>query len=109
MAITTTHQSKHQWQSKPENTHRVRFFTHLIPVDSLIDDSKIARFRQVADAFKKTGQYQWVEDNDIKLNWMEDDVHYAYSRQVILYSDLTEAQFVDYSLRFFDHHNEMWK
>ena len=109
MATTTTHQLKHQWQSKAADTHRVRFFTHLIPVDSLIDDSKIKRFHQVADAFKKTSQYQWVEDNDIKLNWMEDDIYYAYSRQVIIYSDLTEAQFVDYSLRFFDHHNEAWK
>lgn len=97
------------WTARPENSHRVRFFTHLIPVDSLIDDTKIERFRQVANAFKKTGQYQWVEDNDVKLKWMEDDVHYAYSKMVILYSDLTEAQFVDYSLRFFDHHNEAWK
>jgi sialic acid synthase SpsE len=109
MALTEKQAMKKLWQSKEVNTHRVRFFTHLIPVDSLIDDSKIKRFHQVADAFKKTSQYQWVEDNDIKLKWMEDDVHYAYSRQVILYSDLTESQFVDYSLRFFDHHNEAWK
>ena len=108
MAMSHTQALKHQWQSKAVDTHRVRFFTHLIPIDSLIDDSKIARFHQVADAFKKTDQYQWVEDNDIKLKWMEDDVHYAYSKMVILYGDLTEAQYIDYSLRFFRHREE-WK
>jgi hypothetical protein len=103
-----TQASKHQWQSKLEGTHRVRFFTHMIDMDRMLSDSKVKKFHQVANEFKKTDQYQWVEDNDINLKWMEDDVHFAYSKQVILYGDLTEAQYVDYALRFF-RHREDWK
>ena len=108
MAITATQALKRQWQSKAEGTHRVRFFTHMIDMDRMLTDSKVKKFHQVADEFKKTDQYRWVEDNDVNLKWMEDDVHFAYSKQVILYGDLTEAQYVDYALRFF-RHREDWK
>jgi len=108
MAMNHTQVLKHQWQSKAANTHRVRFFTHMIDMDRMLTDSKVKKFHQVADEFKKTDQYQWVEDNDINLKWMEDDIHFAYSKQVILYGDLTEEQYVDYALRFF-RHREDWK
>lgn len=108
MALTEKQTIEKMWTARPENSHRVRFFSHLIPVDSLIDDSKIKRFHQVADAFKQTDQYRWVEDNEINLKWMEDDVHYAYSRQVILYADITPEQYTEYALRFF-RHKEEWK
>jgi hypothetical protein len=80
----------------------------MIDMDRMLTDSKVKKFHQVADEFKKTDQYQWVEDNDINLKWMEDDIHFAYSKQVILYGDLTEEQYVDYALRFF-RHREDWK
>jgi len=108
MAMNHTQALKHRWQSKEANTHRVRFFTHLIDMDRMLTESKVEKFRQVANEFKKTDQYRWVEDNDIKLEWMEDDVHFAYNKMVILYADITEAQYVDYSLRFFRHREE-WK
>ena len=108
MDITTTHQSKHQWQSKETDTHRVRFFTTQLEIDEMFTITKVDKFYKVADAFKETPQYQWVEDNNITLGWMEDDSYIAWKKQVIIYGDLTEAQYVDYALRFFKHRTE-WK
>ena len=90
------------------NTHRVRFFTHMIDMDRMLSENKIEKFHHVANEFKKTDQYRWVEDNEIDLKWMEDDVHFAYSKQVILYGDLTPEQYTEYALRFFQHRQE-WK
>lgn len=108
MAINEKQAIEKLWTARPENSHRVRFFTHMIDMDRMLTESKVKKFHQVADEFKKTDQYQWVEDNNINLKWMEDDVHFAYSKQVILYGDLTEAQYVDYALRFFKHRTD-WK
>ena len=108
MATNIIHRSKHQWQSKEANTHRVRFFTTQLEIDEMFTITKVDKFHKVADAFKETPQYQWVEDNDITLGWMEDDSYIAWKKQVIIYGDLTEAQYVDYALRFFRHREE-WK
>lgn len=108
MDITTTHQSKRQWQSKECNTHRVRFFTTLLDIDKMFNITKMEKFHKVTDAFKETPQYQWVEDNNVTLGWMEDNNYIAWEKQVIIYGDLTEAQYVDYALRFFKHRTE-WK
>lgn len=97
---------KHQWQ--PETTHRVRFFTTQLEIDEMFTITKVEKFHKVTDAFKETPQYQWVEDNDITLGWMEDSSYIAWKKQVIIYGDLTEAQYVDYTLRFFRHRTE-WK
>jgi hypothetical protein len=108
MDTTATQVSKHQWQSKP---HRVRFFITSQGLEELFSATKVEKFRKVVDEFKRKepGRYSWLENNDVKLDWMEDDHYLSYARRIIIIGDLTEAQYIDYSLRFFDHYNEGWK
>ena len=108
MVTNIIQKSKHQWQSKLENTHRVRFFTTQLEIDEMFTITKADKFHKVADAFKETPQYRWVEENDVTLGWMEDDSYLAWKKQIIIYGDLTEAQYVDYTLRFFKHRTD-WK
>lgn len=108
MAMNHTQASKHQWQSEAEGTHRVRFFTTQLEIDEMFTITKADKFHKVADAFKETPQYQWVEDNDVTLGWMEDDSYLAWKKQIIIFGDLTPAQYVDYALRFFKHRTD-WK
>ena len=100
--------SKPQWQSKP---HRVRFFITSQGVEELFSATKVEKFYKVVDEFKRKQpeRYRWLEDNDVKLDWIEDDFYLSYARKIIIIGDLTEAQYIDYSLRFFDHYNEAWK
>jgi len=100
--------SKHQWQSKP---HRVRFFITAQGLEELFSATKVEKFHKVVDEFKRKEplRYSWLEDNEVKLEWMEDDHYLSYARRIVILGDLTEAQYIDYSLRFFDHHNEVWK
>jgi hypothetical protein len=65
-------------------------------------------FWKIAEEFKLTPQAQWVEDNGIELAWMEDEIYYAWGKMCIIYGDITERQYVDYSLRFFVHQTD-WK
>jgi hypothetical protein len=108
MDITATQASKHQWQSKP---HRVRFFITAQGLEELFSATKVEKFHKVIKEFKhkEPGRYSWIESNDVKLEWMEDDHYLSYARRIVILGDLTEAQYIDYSLRFFDHHNEVWK
>jgi hypothetical protein len=106
MAMNHTQALKHQWQSKKPDTHRVRFFTSTFTDD--VDTQMSDRFWRIAEEFKLTPQAEWVKDNDITLAWMEDDIYYSFGKMCIIYGDLTERQYVDYSLRFFQHQAE-WK
>jgi len=87
----------------------VRFFFEALHYDDVYMKHPKEIFWMVADKFKTTAQAQWVEENDIELQWMEDDNFASWHKVGIIYGDLTEAQYVDYSLRFFDHHKEDWK
>ena len=100
-------QSKPQWQSKP---HRVRFFTTSQSVEELFSATKVEKFNKVVKEFKhkEPNRYNWLENNDVKLDWMEDDHFFSYARRIIIVGDLTEAQYIDYTLRFFKHQEE-WK
>jgi hypothetical protein len=88
--------------------HRVRFFTHHERDYSKLLNSKEKQFWDVAEKFKDTLQYNWVENNDIKLQWHEDEVYIGYGRQYIIYADLNETQYTEYALRFFEFEKE-WK
>lgn len=85
---------------QPDTKHRVRFFeTHLHFEDAVnMDTNEI--FWTAADIFKKTDKYQWVESNGIVLQWSNDLGILAWHRQIVFYGDLTERQFIDYTLRF---------
>ena len=89
--------------------HRVRFFTHQEnDYSNIVTKSKKEQFWKVAELFKKTPQYSWVENNDIDLQWHEDHVYVGYGKQYIIYSDLDDRQYTDYALRFFKFEEE-WK
>jgi len=100
---------KHQWQSKDKDTHRVRFYFEALHYDDVYMKHPHEIFWMIADKFKSTAQARWVEDNAVELKWMEDDNFASWHKVGIIYGDITEAQYVDYSLRFFDHHKEDWK
>ena len=88
--------------------YRVRFFTHLENNYEKLINGKAVQFWDVADKFKETPQYSWVENNDIKLQWHEDEVYIGYGKQYIIYGDLDEKQYTEYALRFFKFEEE-WK
>lgn len=88
---------KHQWQSKTENTQRVRFFIGSVPNNEI---SEYDLFRKVAEEFKLTPQAQWVEDNRITLQWAVDNNYMLDLKQVMFYGDISQIQFTDYALRF---------
>ena len=82
--------------------YRVRFFTHQENDYNKLMNSKNKQFWDVAEKFKDTAQYSWVENNDIDLQWHEDEVYVGYGKQYIIYGDLDDA------LRFFAFEKE-WK
>ena len=85
---------------KSDTKHRVRFFkTHLHFQDAVSMDTG-RMFWAAAEVFKETDQYQWVENNGIELQWSNDLGSLAWHRQIVFYGDLTERQFIDYTLRF---------
>ena len=88
--------------------HRVRFFTHQENNYAKLTDGKAVQFWDVAEKFKGTPQYSWVENNDIALQWHEDDIYVGYGKQYIIYGDLDDRQYTDYALRFFEFEKE-WK
>jgi len=89
--------------------YRVRFFTHQEnDYSNIVTKSKERQFWDVAELFKETPQYSWIENNDVELQWHEDDVYVGYGKQYIIYADLNESQYTDYGLRFFRHMAE-WK
>ena len=58
MVTNIIQKSKHHWQSKSDDTHRVRFFTTQLEIDEMFTITKADKFHKVADAFKETPQYQ---------------------------------------------------
>jgi len=106
MDTTTTHQSKHQWRY--ERPHRVRLFTEAMHFHNAYKLNSHQIYLHCAEHFSKTEQYRWVEENDIKIDFMMDDQATSWHKTVIFYADLSEAEYVDYTLRFFRHREE-WK
>ena len=92
-----------------DKKYRVRFLTHHEKDYNKLLKSGKEQFWTVAELFKETPKHQWVENNDIKLQWHEDDVYIGYGRQYIIYADLNETQYTEYSLRFFNPNIEEWK
>lgn len=106
MATNTMSRSQPQWRF--ERPHRVRLFSQNIHFDQAAKLSKEEVYWQCAENFSKTGEYKWVEDNSIALDYSVDDYLLGWHKVVMFYADLTEEQYVDYALRFFKHGVE-WK
>lgn len=106
MDTTITHQSKHQWRF--ERPHRVRLFTEAMHFRNASELTTKQIYLHCAEHFSKTDQYRWVEENSIKIDFMMDDTSFSWHKTVIFYADLSEAEYVDYALRFFKHLEE-WK
>jgi len=109
MDTTATRQSKPTWRF--ERPHRVRLFAYKRHINEIHDmkwNNDILYFH-AAKEFSQTDKYAWVEHNNIKLDFDFDSNSIDWFKQVRFYADLTESEYVDYCLRFFDHHNEAWK
>lgn len=90
-----------QWPSKTnKGLFRVRFFIGKIVFTDYVNMSNDQVYWDAANQFKLTNIYEWVEENNVKLHWAEDDNVLAWHKQVVFYGDLTEKQMVDYTLRF---------
>lgn len=107
MDTQATLQSKPQWRY--ERPHRVRLFTEALPINDAAKMGAKEIYWHCANKFSDTKEYQWVADNNIKLDYMIDDLTFSWHKIIIFYTDLSESEYVDYCLRFFDHHDEAWK
>jgi len=107
MDTTTTHQSKRQWRF--ERPHRVRLFAWRSHIQEALKSSTRDMYLKAAEQFSQTEKYKWAEDNHVKLDFDIDERSVDWFKQVRFYADLTESEYVDYCLRFFDRHDEEWK
>lgn len=106
MDIQAMQQSKRQWRY--ERPHRVRLFNSPIHFNNAAELTTKQVYEHCAEHFSRTDQYRWAVENNIKIEFMMDDHVFSWHKTVIFYTDLNEAEYVDYSLRFFRHQEE-WK
>lgn len=107
MDTNVTHQSKPQWRF--ERPHRVRLFAHRKHIKDTLYLTNHAMYIEAAQHFSQTEKYEWAERNNIKLNFDIDDNSVDWFKQIRFYADLTESEYTDYCLRFFNHWDEDWK
>jgi len=107
MDTKATEQSKPQWRY--ERPHRVRFFVDSVHASYSVNHHANELYWEMAKKFSLTPEYAWVEANGINLQYDIDDRAQDWHKQIRFYGDLTEAEYVDYCLRFFDHNKEDWK
>jgi hypothetical protein len=106
MDTQATQQSKPQWRY--DRPHRVRFFVDSIHANDATRKHANELYWEYAKKFSLTPEYAWVEANGIDLQYTVDDRAQDWHKQIRFYGDLTEAEYVDYALRFFVHREE-WK
>lgn len=109
MDIKASQQSKPQWRY--ERPHRVRLFAYRSHINEIHTNGwgNDALYFQAAKEFSQTDKYAWVERNNVKLDFDFDSNTIDWFKQVRFFADLSEAEYTDYCLRFFDHHDEAWK
>ena len=107
MDTTVTHQSKPQWRF--ERPHRVRLHAYRLHINEVVNSNQREVYMRAAEEFSKTDRYAWAERNNVKLDFDYDNNSIDWFKQVRFYADLSESEYTDYCLRFFDHHNEAWK
>jgi hypothetical protein len=57
-------------------------------------------FWSVANKFKETALYDWVERNSINLGWERDDTTVALGSTGTIYANIDEKLYVEYALKF---------
>ena len=57
-------------------------------------------FWSVANKFKETALYNWVERNNINLGWERDDTTVALGSTGTIYANIDEKLQVEYALKF---------
>lgn len=92
--------SEPRWQSK-EKLYRVTLYSgHVHFNDIASNTSEIALLKKVGEDFSKTQIYNWIEENEVRLMYMQNDSHLSWYKTVTFFADITEKQYVDYKLRF---------
>lgn len=91
-----------------ERPHRVRLYTEAIHFNETVKMDAKTIYWQCAKNFSKTDEYKWAADNEITLEYTIDDSMFNWHKTVMFYSDLSDQQYTDYALRFFQHMEE-WK
>ena len=99
--------SKPQWRF--ERPHRVRLFAWRSHIQEALKSNTRDMYLKAAEEFSQTDKYAWAERNNIKLDFDIDERSIDWFKQVRFFADLSESEYTDYCLRFFDHHNEAWK
>lgn len=94
--MSITPQLKHQWQSKQIILHRYKISWESL--GGLLYDQPL--MVAAIDSFKNTPKHLWVEQNNIKLHYYTNDQVEEFSREIVFYADVSEREFVDYTLRF---------
>jgi len=89
--------------------HRIRLYTKTVNDYKLLLKSREERFWTVVKDFENSPRHKWVEENNVMLQWDEDDVYTGFGRHYMLYCDVDDRLYTDYMLRFFDHYDEAWK
>lgn len=89
--------------------HRIRLFTKTVNDHKITPKSYEERFWHIVKDFAGSPRYQWVEDNNVSLEWFEDERYLGLGGFYMLYCDVDDKLYTDYMLRFFDHHDEQWK
>jgi len=106
MTLAIKDKSNPQWRY--ERPHRVRLFRQSLHFHDAYKLNARQIYMHCAEHFSKTDQYRWVEENNIKIDYMSDDLVTSWHKTVIFYADLSESEYIDYALRFFKHKEE-WK
>ena len=107
MDTTITHRSKPTWRF--ERPHRVRLFAWRSHINEALKSTTHDMYLKAAEQFSQTEKYKWAERNGVKLDFDIDERSIDWFKQVRFYADLSESEYTDYCLRFFDHHDEEWK
>ncbi len=85
---------------------KVTFFKHTLNGWSVIFNTTQEVLESALMEFEKTDQSAWVVLNQIPLNHAVNDVAVSFGKQLTIWGELTEAQFFEYSLRFYT--NKEW-
>lgn len=82
--------------------YRTRFFSYDIPIVTAHQLSDNEIFWTAANVFRDDAIYQWVEDNNISLQYDVDNLTLSWFKRVTFYADLTEVQYISYTLSFYN-------
>jgi hypothetical protein len=89
--------------------HRVRLFKYYVHANDVVMKSERELFWLAAEKFQETEKYKWIDTNTVALQYQADDAVISWFKRIIFYADLTEEQFINYTLQFYKHGEEDWR